>query len=483
MLTRADLLADLVAGEKPCADWRIGVEHEKFLFRLDSLRPLRYAEPDGWGVREVLLEFAKRHSEWQIVWEAGEPIALTHPLGRSITLEPGGQIELSGAPLQTVRDCCQETSLHHALMNDLLAEQRIGMLALGILPLWDEGEMPWMPKARYGVMRQAMDDASALGEGYLGRSMMTRTATVQCNLDYSDETDMVKKMRVAVAVQPLVTILFANSPVAEGQLSHYETMRAQVWRETDRRRTGMPMFVFDRDFGYQHWIDYAAAVPMYFREIEGHKIPVQGSFADLLAGKLRVDAPAALLDGIPQAARGQVNAPADLADWQNQLTFVFPEVRLKRYIEMRGADSGPWRILCSLPAFWTGLLYDPVVLDRVYEFVNQHPTDVWLQAHAMAPTARLDALLAGKPVRAWLDELLAFAQAGLGRRYTDGVTRGIDEGSFLVPLQQILGSGLTQADVARASYVAAGLENATVGTQPTEEGLAAWRTFYEAFRH
>ncbi|MCH9780558.1 MAG: glutamate--cysteine ligase [Alphaproteobacteria bacterium] len=471
-LSIEDLVAYFRAGEKPKQDWRIGVEHEKFLYHKATLRPLTYettASADGarWGIGDLLRAFAAAHPEWNTVYDGDHAVALIHPENRSITLEPGGQVELSGAPLRTVDACCAETTHHHRLLKDLLASEDVGMLATGMLPLWRIEDMPWMPKSRYTLMREAMHAAAARGDGDLGTSMMTRTATVQCNLDYGSEQDMINKMRVAVAVQPFVTMIFANSSVASGELSAYQSHRRHIWEHTDRQRTGMPMFVFDEDFGYESWASYVASVPMYFRTVDGAKIPVTGNFHDLMAGRLVAAVP----------TEHSVNAEPSLDDWEDQITFAFPEVRLKRYIEMRGADSGPWSVLCSLPAFWTGILYDEAVLADAVALIMAQPTSTWEEAATLSATGELSATsvkLAGRTVLEWCNEFVALAARGLEARFLSGATMGVDERSFLSPLHALLESGRTGAFVMQENYRALDL---------TASSMAGWDTFYARHSH
>jgi glutamate--cysteine ligase len=317
---RAELVEYIASGEKPASAWRIGTEHEKFGFRLDDLRPPTWEGERGIG---MLLEGMTRFG-WQRIEEHGKLIALAKGAA-SITLEPAGQLELSGAPLETIHETCCEVATHLAEVKQVADELGLGFLGMGFQPKWRRDEMPWMPKGRYAIMRRYMPTV-----GQLGLDMMTRTCTVQVNLDYADEADMVKKFRVALALQPIATALFADSPFTEGQPNGYQSYRSHIWTDTDPDRTGMLDFVFERGFGYERWVDYLLDVPMYFSYRDGRYIDLAGrSFRTFMAGRL---------DELP-------GEKPTLRDWADHTTTAFPEVRLKKYLEMRGADGGPWNRL------------------------------------------------------------------------------------------------------------------------------------------
>jgi len=319
------LVAFHAAGARAKDDWRIGTEHEKFVFRLDDLSPPPFDGPQG---IEALLKGMTRFG-WQPVEENGRVIALLRD-GASVTLEPAGQFELSGAQLENIHQTCKETNQHLAEVKQVGDELGIGFLGMGFQPKWARADMPWMPKGRYKIMREYMPKV-----GTLGLDMMTRTCTVQTNLDFSDEADMVKKFRVSLALQPVATALFADSPFTEGKPNGYLSYRSHIWTDTDPDRTGMLDFVFEDGFGFERYVDYLLDVPMYFAYRDKRYIDCAGlSFRDFLAGKL-----APLPGELPT-----------LADWSDHMTTAFPEVRLKKYLEMRGADGGPWRRLCALPA-------------------------------------------------------------------------------------------------------------------------------------
>ena len=325
------LAEHLEEGCKPVEDWRIGTEHEKFVFKLDTLEPVPYDGP--WGIGKFL-EGLQRFG-WQPVMEHGNAIALTTG-DCNISLEPGGQLELSGAPLENIHQTCDEVHTHLAQVKEVAGELGVGLVGAGFIPKWKRDEIPWMPKGRYKIMRDYMPK-----KGGLGLDMMLRSCTVQVNLDFGSEADMVEKFRVSMALQPVATALFANSPFTEGKPNGWQSFRSHIWEDTDPDRSGVLPFVFDGDMGFQRYVDYALDVPMYFVYRDGEYIDVSGqSFRDFLKGELA----------------GRPGEIATMSDWSDHLTTIFPEVRLKKFLEMRGADAGPWRRLCALSAMWTGLV-------------------------------------------------------------------------------------------------------------------------------
>ncbi|HET8763892.1 MAG TPA: glutamate--cysteine ligase, partial [Rhodanobacter sp.] len=343
---RQQLLDYLAAGEKPAEHWRIGTEHEKFGFRTDDLRPPTYEGERG--IRALLEGIAARHG-WSAISENGNPIALTRDKA-NITLEPAGQLELSGAPLETIHQTCCEVNTHLAEVRSVAEPLGLGFLGMGFQPKWRRDEMPWMPKGRYRIMRDYMPKV-----GKLGLDMMTRTCTVQVNLDFGSEADMVEKFRVGLALQPIATALFADSPFTEGRPNGYQSLRSHIWEDTDPDRTGMLDFVFEDGFGYERYLDYILDVPMYFSDQASGYVDLAGEdFKRFLKGEL------------PQLP----GVKATMRDFADHLTTAFPEVRLKQYLEMRGADGGPWNRLCALPALWVGLLYDQGALDAAWDLVK-----------------------------------------------------------------------------------------------------------------
>ncbi len=417
----ADLAQWLADGCKPKTAWRIGTEHEKFVFCRNSLKPLPYDGPKS--IRGLLEAVASEG--WTPVTEDGKPIALVHPDGSSITLEPGGQLELSGAPLESIHDTCVETSAHLNKLKAIAEPLGIGMIGLGFHPKWPRETFPWMPKGRYAIMRRYMPT-----KGSLGLDMMLRTCTVQVNLDFSSEADMVKKFRVALALQPIATALFANSPFTEGKPNGFKSYRANIWTDTDPDRTGTPEFVFESGMGFERYVDYMLDVPMYFVHRGDRYIDASGqSFRDFMAGRL-------------PALPGE---RATIADWADHVTTAFPEVRLKRYLEMRGADGSRWCHLCALPALWVGLLYDDTALDAAWDLVRG-----WTAADrfGLAAVARRDGLAASfkcRPLKDLAGEVLAIAKDGLARRARLNA-HGEDETKFLDVLEEMVATGRTQAD-------------------------------------
>ncbi|MCP1376127.1 glutamate--cysteine ligase [Dyella lutea] len=418
---RQQLVDYLAAGEKPREAWRIGTEHEKFGFRTDDLRPPTY-EGDR-GIRVLLEQLASRYG-WEVAREGELPVALSREKA-SITLEPAGQLELSGAPLETIHETCREVNAHLADVRSVADELGLGFLGMGFQPKWRRDEMPWMPKGRYKIMREYMPRV-----GSLGLDMMTRTCTVQVNLDFDSEADMVKKFRTSLALQPIATALFADSPFTDGQPNGYLSYRSQVWTDTDADRTGMLDFVFDDGFGYERYVDYILDVPMYFSYQDGRYIDLAGQdFKRFMVGKL---------PAVP-------GTRATMKDWADHLTTAFPEVRLKQYLEMRGADGGPWNRLCALPALWVGLLYDGEALDAAWDLVKDFSL---AERHALrdgVPREALKLPFRGGTVRDLARETLKIAAHGLKRRGRLNAG-GADERTFLEPLLEIVESGQTPAE-------------------------------------
>ena len=420
---RNELTQWLATGGKPKSQWRIGTEHEKFGFLTDDLRPPPYE-----GVRSIraLLEGLSERFDWRPIREGGNIIALDHPDGANVTLEPAGQLELSGAQLETLHDTCREVNTHLAQVKAVADPLGIGFLGMGFQPKWRRDDMPWMPKGRYKIMREYMPKV-----GKLGLDMMTRTCTVQVNLDFADEADMVRKMRVALALQPVATALFANSPFTEGQPNGFLSYRSQIWTDTDPDRTGMLDFVFDDGFCFERYVDYLLDVPMYFVYRDGNYVDASGqSFRDFLDGKL-------------PALPGE---KPTLKDWADHSTTAFPEVRLKRYLEMRGADAGPWGQLCALPAFWTGLLYDDTALDAAWDLVKDFSLAERHHLRDNVPRTALKTPFRNGSVNDLAREALAISAGGLQRR--DFRNRhDADERIYLEPLLEFVASGLCHADI------------------------------------
>ncbi len=410
-------LVDYVAqGCKPKAEWRIGTEHEKFGFYADTLKPLRYET-----IRAVLEGLAAKG--WERVEEEGALIGLKRN-GASVSLEPGGQFELSGAPLETIHQTCDEVHTHLADVRDVADPLGVGFLGIGAAPTWTRADMPWMPKGRYAIMRRYMEQVGAMGH-----DMMLRTCTIQTNLDFDSEADMVLKARVALALQPMATALFANSPFLEGAPNGFMSWRAHVWSDTDPDRTGMLPFVFEDGFGFERWIDYALDVPMYFVARDGRYIDVAGrSFRDFMDGRLPE------LEG---------ERPT-LSDWADHLTTIFPEIRIKRFIEVRGADGGPWGRICGLPALWVGLLYDSDSLTAAWDIAKDWTMEEREALRLDAAKHGLQATIRGRSLLDVAREAIALARAGLARRGFAGQASK-DETEFLASLEQVVESGESPA--------------------------------------
>lgn len=417
-----ELVAWLEAGAKPKTDWRIGTEHEKFGFLKAGNRPLPYA---GEASVEAMLAGLRDRFGWTPIVEAGHLIGLKRD-GASVSLEPGGQFELSGAPLEHIHQTCNEVGQHLNEVREIADPLGIGFLGLGTSPLWSMDETPMMPKGRYKIMRDYMERV-----GRLGRQMMFRSCTVQTNLDFGSEADMVKKFRVSLALQPLGTALFANSPFMEGRANGFLSYRSHIWTDTDPDRTGMLPFVFDSGFGFERYADYALDVPMYFVRRKGMYMDAAGlSFRDFMDGKL------AILPG---------ERPA-IDDWEDHLSTIFPEVRLKRFLEMRGSDSGPWSRLCAFSAFWTGILYDDAALEAAWQRVRGWSAGEREAMRQSVGTLGLATPLpGGGTLQDLAKEVLAMARGGLkARKYLS--TSGDDETGFLMELDEIATSGVTPAE-------------------------------------
>jgi glutamate--cysteine ligase len=417
---RRQLVAYHEAGNKPPSDWRVGTEHEKFVFRHSDLRRVPHEGPDGIG---ALLQGMMRFG-WKPVLEGGNVIALENDARCSITLEPGGQFELSGAPLETIHQTCDEVHEHLRQVREVCDELGLGMIGLGFDPKSRREDVSWMPKGRYRIMRDYMPK-----KGGHGLDMMLRTCTVQANLDYQSEADMVKKFRASLALQPVAAALFANSPFTEGKPNGFQSYRSFVWTDLDPDRSGMLPFVFENGFGFERYVDYLLDVPMYFVYRDGKYIDASGqSFRDFMEGKL-------------PALPGELPT---MTDWVDHSTTAFPEVRLKTFLEMRGADGGPWRRLCALPALWVGLLYDSTALDAAYDLIADW-TEVEREAmRADVPRLGLDTRIRSRTLRDVALEVLDMSREGLHRRARRGQS-GEDETHFLDTLFSIAGSGRTPA--------------------------------------
>lgn len=420
---RHELIEWIASGEKPSQEWRLGTEHEKIPFYRAGNAPVPY---DGEAGIRALLDGLQVETGWDPILEGNHPIGLADAdAGGAISLEPGGQFELSGAPVLTVHETAHEFDRHMAAVKRIAEPMGMGFLDLGMSPKWSRAETPVMPKARYRIMTGYMPKV-----GQLGLDMMYRTATVQVNLDYASEADMVRKLRVSVALQPVATALFANSPFTEGQPNGYLSMRSQIWRDTDGDRSGMIPFAFDEGFGYEAYVDWALDVPMYFvKRGETYHDVAGASFRDLMAGRF---AP------MP----GEV---ATRSDWANHVSTLFPEVRLKRYLEMRGADVGPPERIAALSAFWVGLLYDPASLDAAWDLVKGWSADERERLRADVPRLGLRAEVDGRKVGDIARDALAFSRSGLSKRaMLNG--DGRDETHFLDPLDDIVAAGRTPAE-------------------------------------
>ena len=419
--SRDDLLSVFAGGEKPAERWRIGTEHEKFVYRMADHRAPSWGEPGG--IRDLLQGLTEYG--WEPVLENGKIIALTGKDG-TISLEPAGQFELSGAPLENLHQTCSEAARHLDQCKAVGERLGLGFLGLGMWPDKARSDLPVMPKGRYGIMLNYMPKV-----GSLGLDMMLRTCTIQVNLDYSSEADMVKKFRVGLALQPVATALFANSPFTESKPNGYKSFRSRIWEDTDPDRTGMLPFVFEEGFGYERYCDYMLDVPMYFVYRDGQYIDVAGeSFRAFIDGKL------------PQLP----GEKPTITDWTDHLSTAFPEVRLKSFLEMRGADGGRWSRICGLPALWVGLLYDQQALDEAWELVKHWDIAAREKLRHDVPRLALEATTPdGESMRDFAGRILDISADGLTRRGRLN-SAGDNEGGFLDPLRDVVATGMTPAD-------------------------------------
>ena len=421
--TREELVAWFEAGSKPRSRFRLGTEHEKFVFTVDGHNPVSYQSQRG--IR-ALLEGMQHLLGWEPIIEDGDIIGLFDVTGGgAISLEPGGQFELSGAPVETVHQTCSELMAHLAQVKEIARPLGIGFLGLGMTPTWSRSQIPMMPKGRYRIMTGYMPKV-----GKYGLDMMYRTCTVQTNLDYSSEADMVKKLRVSLALQPVTTAMFANSPFTEGKPNGFLSFRSEIWRDTDADRCGMLPWAFEPGMGFERYVDYALGVPMYFVKRGERYIDVAGqSFRDLMQGRL---------PGLP-AER------ATISDWANHISTIFPEVRLKRYLEMRGADGGPWRRLPALPAYWAGLLYDDDSLDAAWDMVKNWTAEERQKLRDDVPKLGFAARIAGHDVLHLAKATMVLAERGLARRRRLDAG-GQDERRYLRPIEEYVARGITPAE-------------------------------------
>jgi glutamate--cysteine ligase len=421
--TRDELVAWFAEGCKPKSQYRIGTEHEKFAFTVEGHRPVPY---DGRRSIRALLEGMQLLLGWEPIIENGNIIGLFDVTGGgAISLEPGGQFELSGAPVATVHQTCTELMAHLAQLREVARPLGIGFLGIGMTPSWSRADMPTMPKGRYRIMTAYMPKV-----GSLGLDMMYRTCTVQTNLDFSSEADMVKKLRVSLALQPVATAMFANSPFTEGKPNGFVSFRSEIWRDTDPDRSGMLPWAFESGMGFERYVDYVLDVPMYFVKRGERYIDVAGrSFRDLMAGKL------AELPG----------ERATLSDWANHVSTIFPEVRLKRYLEMRGADGGPWRRLPACAAFWVGLLYDEASLDAAWDLVKDWTAQERQTLRDEVPKLGFKARIGQRSLLDLAKATLRLAEQGLARRRRHD-SAGHDETHYLRPIQEFVARGITPAE-------------------------------------
>ena len=423
------LVSWLSSKEKDPKQWCIGTEHEKFIYTLDEFAPVAYGGDKG---IEAILHYLSDTYDMTPIMENGMYVALKTNEGASISLEPGGQLELSGNIVKTLHHSCIETSKHLRQMLDVTAKLGLGMIGLGFHPTASKEQINWMPKGRYKIMKNYMPKV-----GNLGLDMMLRTCTIQTNLDYQDEEDMRRKFKTSLALQPIATALFANSPIKDGRLTKIQSNRALVWTDTDPDRCGVPQCVFEPNFGYEQWIDYVLDVPMYFIYRDGQYLDVAGkSFRKFMNSEYSDEF---------------FGHTASMLDFEDHITTIFPDVRLKGYLEMRGADGGPWSIICALPALWVGLLYDAEALQKAEAIANQFSHQDVVNARISAAKDGLKGQIGSQNIHQVAKQLIEIAEIGLKSRARMNKD-GEDERTFLTPLKTIVNSGLTQADIVSGLY-------------------------------
>ena len=422
--SKEDLIKPFQNGEKKPSDFKIGTEHEKFVFHIDTLKPVPFLGESG--IENLLLALKKYG--WESILEDGNTIGLSRDKslgGGTITLEPAGQLELSGAPLTNIHETFNELDEHRSQISKEGSNLGLGFLGAGLTPDWSFDEMPIMPKSRYQIMKNYMPK-----KGNLGLDMMFRSTTIQVNLDYSSESDMIKKFKVSLALQPIATALFANSPFLDGNLTGYNSFRSHIWTDTDPDRTGMLPFVFDGEMSYEKYVDYALKVPMYFIYRDGNYLDVSGSsFEDFLNGDL---------DELP-------NEKPNIIDWENHLTTIFPEVRLKSFLEMRGADGGSFESVCALSSFWVGLLYDSESLDSSFNLIKDFNIKQLQELRIEVAKNGLHSIIGGIEIQEIAKKVLKLSREGLRNRNILN-ENGDSEDIFLDPLQKILSSGKSPSD-------------------------------------
>ena len=417
---RDQLVRALSDGCKPKEQWRIGTEHEKFGFNKSDFSPVPYEGENG--IR-ALLEGMQARTGWEPIIDAGNIIGLVGPEGMgAISLEPGGQFELSGAPLATIHETCRESNSHLAQLREVAEPMGLGFLGLGGSPKWTFEETPQMPKSRYDIMRAYMPKV-----GSQGLDMMHRTCTIQVNLDFSSEADMRTKMQVSTKLQAVASALFANSPFTDGKTNRLLSWRSDIWRDTDNQRAGLHAFLLEDTFSFEKYVDWALSCPMYFIMRDGvYRDCTHITFQQFLDGALD----------------GEI---ANEGDWTNHLGTLFPDVRLKKFLEMRGADGGPWRRICALPALWVGLLYDESALADAKTLTDELSFEDVQTMRDSVPAQCFDAPAGKRTVLDLSRDVLEIAHKGLTNRNKIN-DQGVDENHFLAPLDEVVTLGETQAE-------------------------------------
>jgi len=422
VINKNELIGYFFDGVKSKNNLKIGVEHEKFILNKESLKPISYYENNG--IKNILEKLTTLG--WEPLYDDNKNTIIAVKKGKqAITLEPGGQIELSGAPLDNIHETCEETTNHLKELKKLGNEFNFILLGIGVEPNLKLDDFPWMPKQRYKIMRKYMEQV-----GTLGHHMMKRTCTNQVNIDYSSEEDMINKIRLILNLESIATAIFSNSPFDQGNVSKYRSLRSHFWHHTDPNRTGLLPFVFDKDFNFEKYTDYALNIPMYFIRREHKYINMtQYTFKDYLEGKCT-----------------KVNYEATLDDWEDHLTTLFPQVRLKHYLEIRSMDACNWDLICSQPAFWIGILYDDEILDKIKQITEDWKGEDRQYLNKRVPEDGLKTEFKKRKLIDFAQEFFELSKKGLSKRNQLSKNGEFDESIHMKDLENNLTDGCSPAD-------------------------------------
>ena len=422
MIKKDDLTEYFFRGIKSKNNLKIGVEHEKFILNTNTLKPLSYEEHNG--IKEILEKLTT--IGWTPLYDDNKQTIIALKRGKeAITLEPGGQIELSGAPLDNIHETCEETTNHLKELKKIGNELNFILLGMGVEPNLSLDDIPWMPKQRYGIMKKYMTKV-----GTLGHHMMKRTCTNQVNIDYSSEVDMIEKLRLMFNLESIATAMFANSPFDQGKISKYKSLRSHFWHHTDPDRTGLLPFVFEKGFSFEKYTDYALSVPMYF-------INRNHQYIDMTKYTFK--------EYLDENSNNQDDAIL-LKDWEDHLTTLFPQVRLKQYIEIRSMDACSWDLICSQPAFWIGILYDDEIMDNVKEITESWTQEDREYLNKTVPQEGLQSTFKEKKLISFAQDFFELSKKGLKKRNRLSKNGEFDESIHMKDLEKNLENGCSPAD-------------------------------------